>query len=264
MKRKGARLGQHFLVAHWPAGKLADAAGIGANDTVLEIGPGKGALTRELVRRAGRTIAVEKDPELASKLASAFEKEIKEGRLLVKVGDVRSFEPASAGLKSGEYTLAANIPYYITGEIIRKFLESERKPKTMCLLVQKEVADRIVSEKESILSLSVKAFGTPKRVAVVGKECFRPRPSVDSAILSVGGISRAFFTDISEEAFFRFIKAGFAAKRKKLIGNLRAAYPTQTLEEAFGHCRIDKSARAENVPLNAWKCLLVRLSSPAH
>jgi 16S rRNA (adenine1518-N6/adenine1519-N6)-dimethyltransferase len=118
----------------------------------------------------------------------------------------------------------------------------------MALLVQKEVAQRIVSSKESILSLSVKAYGTPRIVAKVGKSHFSPPPSVDSAILVVDDISKDFFADIGETSFFNLIHKGFASKRKMLLGNLGGV-------ENFETCGISETARAENVTLDQWKCL---------
>jgi 16S rRNA (adenine1518-N6/adenine1519-N6)-dimethyltransferase len=261
MGRKGARLGQHFLTAPWVAHTLVSAANITHEDTVLEIGPGKGALTSELLRTAARVVAVEKDPELITKLSDKFSEDISRKKLILMEADIRNTTPHRLGLKHQEYVLAANIPYYITGEIIRAFLTSFAQPKTMALLMQKEVANRIaVSTKESLLSLSVKAYGTPARVAVVPRTCFRPPPSVDSAILIIKDISRNFFTDIDEESFFALLHAGFSSKRKQLINNLKSARDSDHYAHAFAACGIPAAARAENVRLPEWKCLAQHLA----
>ncbi|KKW30049.1 MAG: Ribosomal RNA small subunit methyltransferase A, partial [Candidatus Kaiserbacteria bacterium GW2011_GWC2_52_8b] len=183
-KRKGARLGQHFLTARWAAMKLAGTAVTSRGEIVLEIGPGKGALTKELLTFSDHVIAIEKDGILIEKLRETFKNELSDGRLTLVPADVRDVSPEKLGLVGGKYVLAANIPYYITGEIIRQFLTAATQPRAMVLLVQKEVAQHIVSKKESILSLSVKVFGSPRIVAKVGKGSFSPPPSVDSAILS--------------------------------------------------------------------------------
>ena len=124
-------------------------------------------------------------------------------------------------LKNDGYKVIANIPYYITGLIFRKFLSGNIQPKKLVIMVQKEIADRIIARdgKESLLSLSVKAYGTVKKIMKVEKENFSPKPKVDSAILLVDNISRVFFKEISEEKFFKVIKTGFAHKRKLLKKN---------------------------------------------
>ena len=153
-------LGQNFLMHARIAERIANVAKLSPDATVFEIGPGTGMLTRPLLKRAGKVIAVEMDRELFERLQFDFANEISDDRLKLFYGDVRSFDIET--LPKG-YTLVANIPYYLTGEIFRKFLESLNQPSAMTLLVQKEVAERIArSKKESILSLSVKAYGTPK------------------------------------------------------------------------------------------------------
>lgn len=256
-KRTGAPLGQHFLKARWAARAIARAAGVEPGTTVLEIGPGTGNLTHELLALGGKVIAVEKDPSLVEKLKERFVNELAGGKLVVVENDIRNVSPQSLGLKTSEYVLAANIPYYISGEIIRTFLETADQPKQMALLVQKEVAERIArSKKESILSLSVKAYGTPRYVKTVSRSCFSPAPTVDSAILTIENISRSFFKDISEKDFFKIVKAGFSSKRKMLAGNLSKLAPREKIEKAFQKCDLDLKTRAEDVSLEQWGCLV--------
>ena len=247
--KKGARLGQHFLKHGWAAAKLAHAVPLLDGETFIEIGPGKGVLTRELLE-LGPVVAVEKDPALIFILRERFSGEIASGKLRLVEKDVRDFDPASCNLQAARYVVAANIPYYITGEIIRQFLTSERQPRAMALLVQKEVADRIVARdgKESILSLSVKAYGTPRIIAKVGKSHFSPPPKVDSAILVIDGISKRVFADVKEAAFFALLHRGFASKRKMLRGNLDAT-------QGFDLCGISDTARPEDITLEQWTCL---------
>ena len=171
--------------------------------------------------------------------------------------------PLSNG-REGSYKIIANIPYYITGLFLRKFLEeTDNQPAKIVVMVQKEIAQRIVAndKKESLLSISVKAFGTPKIVMKVDKENFSPAPNVDSAILLISNISKKFFTDnqISEKNFFDILHAGFAHKRKMLIGNLKA-YSNKNLGEILTACQIDLKTRAEDLPLNAWPKLVKSFS----
>ncbi|MDO8561967.1 MAG: 16S rRNA (adenine(1518)-N(6)/adenine(1519)-N(6))-dimethyltransferase RsmA [bacterium] len=261
----GARLGQHFLKSPWAARALARAAGIGSDDTVLEIGPGRGALTRELLAVSQKVVAIEKDEALAALLNEKFSNEIQSGALTVIAGDVRDVDTGKPGKigryidLSGQYIVAANIPYYITGEIIRQFLTTARQPRAMALLVQKEVARRIVSNKESLLSLSVKAYGNPKVVIKVPRGNFSPPPNVDSAVLLIENISRKFFSNLDEELFFKVLHAGFKSKRKFLLNNLADSFGKDEVTRAFAQCEINPKARAEDVPLIAWQCIAKQL-----
>lgn len=264
--RRTPKLGQHFLKSPWAARALARAAGIKSDETVLEIGSGKGALTRELLAVSKKIVAIEKDKALVERLRKTFAQEISTGTLIIISGDIRDITPKKLGLESGKYIVAANIPYYITGEIIRQFLTAEEQPRTMALLVQKEVAQRIVSNKESLLSLSVKVYGSPKIIAKVPRGNFTPAPNVDSAILLIDNISRQFFADpvrsissngasVNENLFFKVIHTGFKSKRKYLSSNLAVSFGKEAVAQAFELCKIDKKARAEDVPLAKWRCL---------
>jgi len=252
MKKRGAKLGQHFLTGTWAARKLVEAARITRDDTVLEIGPGRGALTKELLKAAGRVVAIEKDGRLAAELHRTFATQIRNGTLTVVEGDVRDLDLRETEL--GEYILAANIPYYITGEIIRQFLTADEQPKTMALLVQKEVAQRILArdKKESILSISVKAYGEPSIAAVVGRGNFSPPPSVDSAILIVRNISKRFFKGSDERSFFDAVRAGFSSKRKFLAGNLAKKFGRERALSALASAGAPEHVRAENVSPEQW------------
>jgi len=249
MKKKGARLGQHFLTNPWAAKQLVAGARVSRGDTVVEIGPGTGALTRELLSTGARVIAVEKDERLVAGLEREFAGDIASGYLTIREGDVRDFVPPAE-----EYILAANIPYYITGEIIRQFLTAKNQPRTAALLIQKEVADRIVARdgKESILSLSVKAFGTPRIAAKVSRGHFSPPPSVDSAVIVIDNISKKFFDGISEEGFFRIVRAGFSSKRKMLARNL-SVFGGESVKNVLATCGVPEKARAEDLSLAEWK-----------
>ena len=239
------------------AERIAMVAGLSPESIAFEIGPGTGMLTRELLKLAGKVIALEADYELFEKLQSDFASEIAEGRLDLQRGDIRAFDISS--LPKG-YALVANIPYYLTGEIFRMFLTAENQPSAMTLLVQKEVAERIARSKparggsasggkESVLSLSVKAYGTPKYEFTVPRGAFSPAPKVDSAVLTIRGISREHFASRKqEELFFTFLHAGFAHKRKFVRNNLA--------EAGLSAGDIPEKARAEDLPLEAWLTLV--------
>jgi 16S rRNA (adenine1518-N6/adenine1519-N6)-dimethyltransferase len=247
-------LGQNFLMHAQTAQRIVQAAGVTQDSVVLEIGPGTGMLTRELLAKAGKVIAVEADHSLIPELTETFATEIGEGRLMLINQDIRTFEAKS--LKS-PYILVANIPYYITGEIIRQFLTETHKPRSMTLLVQKEVAVRIAREtKESLLSLSVKAFGTPKYCFTVPRGAFRPAPNVDSAVLSVENIRNdAFSSPADEEVFFSILRAGFSQKRKRLAKNLEQLYPAAKIESAFIELALSRDVRAEDIKEEVWRRL---------
>ncbi len=251
-RMRGARLGQHFLTGTWAARKLVEAAEIQASDTVLEIGPGKGALTKELLKTGARIVAIEKDETLVENLKGTFAAQVNDGSLTIVPGDVRDLDLEATRL--GNYILAANIPYYITGEIIRQFLSADLQPKTMALLVQKEVAERIVAKnkKESILSISVKAYGTPQIAAKVPKGNFSPPPSVDSAILVVRSISKLSFGGLDESLFFKVVRTGFSSKRKFLSGNLAKEFGRDGVSKALAGVGLSEKIRAEDVSLQQW------------
>lgn len=255
-------LGQNFLQSEEALDKIIGAGELENSDTVLEIGPGQGVLTEKLLEKAGKVIAVEKDDRLIPILQKKFAKEISEGKLKLIHADVLDIDSKNLQLKANSYKLIANIPYYITGEILRQFLEIQHQPSKIVLLLQKEVAERIVAKdlKESILSLSVKMYGMPALVAHVPKEAFSPMPKVDSAILSISNISKENFRDISEEQFFKIVKTGFSQKRKVLINNLSALFPREKIVEAFILYGIEEKARAENVSLPKWLQLSKKLT----
>lgn len=251
-------LGQNFLTSHAVAHDIVAAAHLTTGDTVLEVGPGKGFLTEHLLQKAGRVIAVEKDARMVEYLKDKFAKEIENGKFELVHHDILSFDLSRSTLHDLRYTIVANIPYYITGEILRLFLSGDIQPSRMVLMVQKEVAERIVARdgKESILSMSVKVYGTPRYVQKVPARYFSPPPSVDSAVLLVENISKDNFPDTrAEENFFEILKRGFAHKRKMLLGNLKSFYGVEKLGESFKKCGIPVTARAENLTFSQWQCL---------
>lgn len=257
-------LGQNFLTSKTVALAIRDASDVKADDIILEIGPGRGFLTETLVIFAGKVVAVEKDRELIPYLKEKFKEAVDANRFEILEEDILDFDPEVLSFyKDFNYKVVANIPYYITGAILKKFLTTKYQPQLMVLMVQKEVAQRIVARdgKESVLSISVKAFGKPKIVKNVSKKYFKPQPKVDSAVLLVDNISRDFFKEIDEKKFFNIVKTGFAHKRKILIKNLSESglFDRKDLELIFKKNGISDNARAENLTLNDWKNMYLEL-----
>lgn len=256
-------LGQHFLKSERALATIVSSGELKPGDIVLEIGPGQGALTEKLLATSCQVLAVEKDNELHEFLKNKFVSEIASGQLTLVHGDILDFEPESYQLKANSYKLVANIPYNITGAIFKKFLGATHQPERAVLLVQKEVAERIAArdDKESILSISVKAYGEPKFVEKVLAGSFAPAPAVDSAIIAIGNISKTFFAGFSEDDFFRLLRAGFASKRKKLSSNLSSIFPKEKVSAAFGIFKLDDNVRAEDVPVEIWGKLAQELAA---
>lgn len=275
-------LGQNFLKSIPALNKIVEAGEILPDDIILEIGPGKGVLTAKILEKlkTGKLIAVEKDKELFEFLKIKFEKEIVNKKLILINEDILSLDVSSnfSSLRLSrstewdpreaqnqkkhlgfEYKIIANIPYNITGAILKKFLTDEKQPERMVLMVQNEVAKRITAQdgKESILSISVKAYGKPKIIMKVPARYFSPAPKVDSAVISIKDISRKTFVEnkIDEELFWNIIHAGFAHKRKKLSSNLKKYNPLLISLLAGGENTLKKSLgnkRPEELSLEEW------------
>ena len=245
-------LGQHFLRSKDIISDIVSAGKTKKDDLVLEVGPGEGILTEGLLEAGASVICVEKDDRLITPLANKFTKEIASKQLNLIHADILDLELPH--IASAKYKVIANIPYYITGQIIRMFLESDKQPESMTLLVQKEVAERIVAKdsKESLLSLSVKIYGDPKYIKTVPRGAFTPHPNVDSAILAIENISKERLSGIDEKKFFKMLHLGFAHKRKQLLPNLSEFYKKDLLLGAFKKSKIDPKARAEDLPLETW------------
>ena len=247
-------LGQHFLHNPYYLGFIANSADIKKDDTVLEIGPGEGTLTEVLLTHGANVIAIEKDRRLIPLLQKRFAGQAVE----IIEADALDFEIAKLKIKN--FKVVGNIPYYITGALLKKFLSAKKQPDCLVFLVQKEVAERICAKskvksqksKESVLSLSIKAYGTPKHIKMLPRGAFTPAPRVDSAILLVEHISRKNFKNAAhEKRFFELVRAGFAQKRKLLTNNLKTLLGPQH-SDILKKVGISEKARAEGVPLEQW------------
>lgn len=273
IKKLRKRLGQNFLLSKRIAQKIVEFANLSPNDSVLEVGPGKGILTEILLKKLtnGNLIAVEKDKKLVEFLKQKFSSS---KNLTLVLNDILKLNLSRFKLSSLRYKIVANLPYYLTSRFICSFLQSEFLPSKMVLMVQKEVAERITAKnsQKNILSINVKAYGQPKILKIVPAKYFSPRPKVDSAVLLIDNISKSFFKDIIKELeiikkedlkisekelikkiekiFFELIKQGFSNRRKLLKNNLKLE------PEVFKKCNISETSRAENLSLENWKSLL--------
>lgn len=249
-------LGQNFLTSPVVPKWMCEAGAVTAGDIVVEIGPGTGVLTRELLDRGAIVIAIETDSRMMTILEEAFVHEIKSNTLTLIHGDVRTLA-LSTILPNTPYKIVANIPYYLSGYLLRIALETTPPPTTLVFLMQKEVVERIArSKKSSLASLSVEVFGTPKYVRTVSRGHFSPSPNVDSAILAVTNISHSALPSKEERAeFFTLLHAGFQSKRKQLAGNLQSLIPKKVVTDFLTSQSLPTTCRAEDMSIHTWLSL---------
>lgn len=245
-------LGQHFLTDRQVLAKIIAAAELEPSDTVLEIGPGLGILTEELVENAGRVIAVEVD----SKLASALQETLSEfTQLTVINADILELDPAEL-INKKTYKVVANLPYYIAAPILRHFLEAPRKPSIIVVMVQKEVAQNIVAKPGdmSILGISVQLYGKPTIVDYVPAQSFYPQPKVDSAIVRIDVYTELAVNVKDIAGFFEIVKAGFSAPRKQIRNSLAQGLQLAPKEVAqlLKQAKISPQRRPETLSLEEW------------
>lgn len=246
-------LGQNFLFDENVLARIVDAADVNAVDEVLEIGPGLGALTRLLAQRARRVVAVELDdrflPILHNELAGLTNVQILHGDILAQEPGVLFTRP---------YKVVANVPYYITGAILRHLLAAAHKPEMMVLTVQKEVAERLtaVPPHMSLLAVSVQFYGRVQTITTIKAGAFWPRPDVDSAVVRVELMGARPLSLAEEESFFRIARAGFSQKRKQLQNNLRQlGLGKEEVGEWLAAAGVDGRRRAETLTLPEWLTL---------
>lgn len=248
-------LGQNFLKSKSALNAMVSSSNIISVDTVVEIGPGKGALTQYLLETGARVIAYELDPRMVDYLSEIFAAELESKQLTIVHKDILDLDIQTELGIYRQYKVIANIPYYITNAIMRKFLSSDHQPSDMVLLVQKEVAERIVVRdgKQSLLSLSVALFGTPKYIMKVHKKYFSPSPKIDSAIVHIGNISRDHLdSDADEKLFFDMLHAAFGQKRKMALNNLGNMSNKDIWRNIFTQLHLSEKVRAEDIAIDVW------------
>lgn len=254
-------LGQHWLNDEYTLQVICDDAELTLDDTVLEIGPGAGTLTRKLVEQAKAVVAVEFDGHLAETLPQR----VKAENLTVVQQDILGFDLTTL---PRDYKVVANIPYYLTSKLLRTLSESSNPPKTIILLVQKEVAERVAAAPGdmSMLSVSVQLYYEASLGEVVLAALFTPPPKVDSQILILHKRTKPLFPGIETKAFFRVVKAGFAARRKTLLNSLAGGLrlDKQTIEKALIDAQLNPSMRPQELSLEQWHNLaqVLLLDSP--
>ena len=271
--RPSRELGQNFLVDPHALQQIVDAATLSADDTVVEVGPGLGVLTHELAQRARRVIAIELDKRLAARLGSEF---ANRPNLQVIQGDVMRVNLTQALGPAPQYKVVANLPYQITSAIIRHFLEMPLPPQVLVIMVQWEVAQRIVAQPPdmSVLAHSVQFYAEAQLVARVPGASFMPAPKVDSAVLRLVRRERPAVEVDDVDALFRTIKAGFLQARKKLSNALPSGLAAMGIKiekdaaiEIMTTAGIEPARRAETLTLDEWarlhQLLMQRVAPPA-
>lgn len=251
-------LGQHWLTDREILASIAESAALEPGDTVLEIGPGLGTLTSELLRRASRVVAVEFDPELARKLPGQFP-----GKNLTVVNqDILQYD--FDVLPTG-YKVVANVPYYITSKIVERLMTAANRPTVAVLLVQKEVAERLAASAGgySVLAISAQVFAEVSLGVAVPRQYFTPPPEVDSRVVILRSRVTPLVDPGIEKQFFRVVKAGFSARRKQLRSSLAGglAMSKPEIERILQSASIDPSLRAQDLTIEQWLSLTRKLLS---
>lgn len=245
-------LGQHWLHDRATLAAIAREADIQPGETVLEIGPGLGTLTSEILRHGAHVVAVEYDADLARKLPGQFPGK----ELTVVNGDILQFD--LSGLPTG-YKVVANVPYYITSKIVEKLVRDSNKPAVAVLLVQKEVAERLAAKPGdmSLLALSAQLFTNVRLGVFVSRDMFTPPPKVGSQVVVLDFLDESLIPLEDEKAFWRVAHAGFSEKRKKLRSSIAAGLRISkpAAEELLRHAGIGANARAEDLSIADWQRL---------
>ena len=244
-------LGQHFLVDQGALRRVVAAADVQPTDTVVEVGPGTGLLTRLLAETGARVVALELDKSLVDRLEHDLS-----GSPNVSVvhADARQWDPTDVG---APYKVVANLPYYAATPIVRRFLESPRPPSVMVVTVQREVAQSMTAApgRMRLLSVGVQLYGRPRIAGYIGPGSFRPAPKVTSAIVRIDVDPRPALPVEDREGFFRVVRAGFSSPRKQLRNSIGQVFelPGDRVEDLLLEAGIDFTLRAEALGLEEWR-----------
>ncbi len=256
--------GQNFLIDDSVLEEIIDTADLSPSDLVLEVGPGLGALTASLTSQVKQVLALELDKNFEQALAKIAKVSPNLEIIWQDILSLQEQQWQAILSKYGvlEYKIVANIPYYLTGKFIQKFMNFKPAPKSLTLMIQKEVAQRLVAsdQKQSLLSLAVAFYGQASLAAIVPKTCFYPEPQVDSAVININNI-KAWPYRVDEKFTWQLIHRGFAQKRKKLINNILTDTRLEKakVEQAFAKLNLDKNIRAENLSTKNWLDLVALL-----
>ncbi|MBN4064233.1 ribosomal RNA small subunit methyltransferase A [Dehalococcoides mccartyi] len=251
------RLGQHFLEDTSVIDAIIDAADLQSSDTIVEVGPGRGALTEHLVNGAGRVLLLEYDVDLADRLAFKYDSNPNVRVLNVDARDFGS--DVDPWLVESDYKMVANLPYYAASPITRNFLESTRKPTSMVIMVQREVANDMSADPGdmSLLSLAIQIYATAEHVVDAPPHCFNPPPKVHSTVLRLTPSAETRISFESADDFFKLARCGFKSPRKQLHNSLSDGLfiplgDARTLVEQTG---FETSRRPSTLSLNDWQIL---------
>ncbi len=252
MKTKKS-FGQNWLKDGEVIEEIIKSANISDQDTILEVGPGLGALTRQLIKTKAKIVAVEADADLIPRLQRMFQDS---SNFQLEQADILKYDHS---LLPDGYKIVANIPYYLTSKLIRTFLESDNPPSEMVLMVQKEVAERIVAKPGamSVLSFSVQYYARAEVVMAVSRELFEPVPKVDSAVIRIVLLPQPLF-EADGKKLFRLVKAGFGEKRKMLRNSLSGGLniTADQADRLLLAAGIASTARAQELAMTDWSKLL--------
>lgn len=247
-------LGQHWLLDSAILDAICEAGNITSDDTVLEIGPGTGALTEKLTKQASRVIAVEFDHMLALALA----KRVPADNLEIIEKDILRFDYSQV---ASDYKVIANIPYYLTSNLIRVLSETPNRASRVVILIQKEVAERVAAKPGdmSLLSVSAQFYWEVSLGLEVPARAFTPPPKVDSQLLILQRRVQPLFSGVDEPAFFRLVRAGYAARRKTLLNTLSAGLRTDKalVQKVLNEAYISPATRAQALSLEQWHVLYI-------
>lgn len=256
--RPNKALGQHWLYDGATLESICDSAGVQAGDTVLEVGPGLGTLTERLLDRGATVIAVEFDEALATDLANSYAALVEGSKLTVVHEDILRFDLTT--LPKG-YKVVANIPYYLTSNLIRVLCESSNPFSRAAILIQKEVAERAAAQpgQMSLLAVSAQYYCKISLGPVVPAALFTPPPKVDSQVLQLRYRENSLFTDVDTKQFFRLVRAGFSQKRKTLVNSLSAglAISKDDARAMLAAANIPENTRAQALSLDEWHELYI-------
>lgn len=246
-------LGQNFLADKRVVSRIVNTAQISSDDTVLEIGPGRGAMTRLLAERAGRLIALELDTFLAASLTDEFSDS---DNVSIIEADAREVDIDSIIPTDQDYKLVANLPYYAASPIIRRFLEAEHKPTLMVVMVQREVARNMTAQPgdTSILSIATQLYGKPRIAFSVPPRAFRPPPNVTSAVVRIDVYPEPVLNIDSTDRFFDMVRAGFGSRRKQIHNSLDNGLDMsrEAVNSMLEQADIDPKRRAQTLSMDEW------------
>jgi 16S rRNA (adenine1518-N6/adenine1519-N6)-dimethyltransferase len=246
-------LGQHWLEDLTALQAMVQAAQVKLSDHVLEIGPGYGTLTEELLATGATVTALEFDASLIKGLMKKF---ANVPELQVEQGDIRTYDFTQ---QPADYKVVANIPYYLTSNLIQLLSETPNQPTYAVLLIQKEVAERAAAQPGdmSLLSITSQFYWETSLDMVVGAELFSPPPKIDSQILVLKRRDQPLFNDVDAKQFFRLVKAGFSQKRKTLLNSLSGglAIDRDAAMSMLKKAQIDPRRRAQTLSLQEWHAL---------